>query len=495
MKKRILAILLSALLVMNISACNYEPNDNAQEETTTENSGTKDSSTNDAQNNNNANNENGLIQVSTYTTQNLVDTLQLSNAFSSVLKNEATIWDSTNSSFTYLNNFIIGSMEYAYVSALDLDEVNGNEVIVIESGEDVIILKEHEGMIYAWQYRHTALYNLRVDGTYNWSEQGGNIYGSAKLQFDGASKSSIELDRVEYNEKFYINEIEVTEEEFLTYAQSQDVAKETTQYLWKTGYETHSNAESNQVQNGESNKITLSEYQELVGCYVTTKSSENLKYLMTKDEEKIKVEHDTYDATFFYITTFQDGTECKTSISLSEGIRMPDIYCGFTSEQNGYVIIFNMEGYAVSPMDDIELACVLRTADGGKTWDKTEYSDFGVSNSREYISAACFFTENIGFFTARYTNTDHFGPRTYWTVNGGETWTSMPRLDIPNMLAPFGIGGDFSSEISDISVVDGTYTITVRICHGYSVMIDEETIYDIYIQYSSTDLVNWSPVS
>ena len=156
--------------------------------------------------------------------------------------------------------------------------------------------------------------------------------------------------------------------------------------------------------NNASNKITLSEYQELVGCYVTTKSSENLKYLITKDEEKIKVEHDAYDATLFYITTFQDGTECKTSISLSEGIRTPDIYCGFTSEQNGQVIIFNMEGYAVSPLDDIKLACVLRTADGGKTWDKTEYSDFAVSNSREYISAACFFTENIGFFTARYTN-------------------------------------------------------------------------------------------
>ena len=240
MKKRIFAMLLFALLATNISACNYEPNDNVQandnlkEEATTENSGTKDSSTNDAQNNNNANNETDLIQVSTYTTQNLLDTLQLSNAFSSVLKNEATIWDSTNSSFTYLNNLIIGS-EYAYVSALDLDEVNGNEVIVIESSEDVIILKEHEGMIYAWQYRHTALYNLRVDGTYNWSEQGGNIYGSAKLQFDGASKSSIELDRVAYNEEFYINEIEVSQDAFQVYVQNQMLAKEANRYLWNTG--------------------------------------------------------------------------------------------------------------------------------------------------------------------------------------------------------------------------------------------------------------------
>ena len=103
----------------------------------------------------------------------------------------------------------------------------------------------------------------------------------------------------------------------------------------------NSNTESNQVQNGKNSKITLSEYQELVGCYVTTKSGENLKYLMTKDEAKIKVEHDAFDATLFYITTIQEGAECKTSISLSKGVNTPDIYSGFTSEQNGYVIIFS----------------------------------------------------------------------------------------------------------------------------------------------------------
>ncbi|MBR2020336.1 MAG: hypothetical protein IKA05_08060 [Clostridia bacterium] len=258
-------------------------------------------------------------------------------------------------------------------------------------------------------------------------------------------------------------------------------------------FESFSNIKNDLAKND--NKMTLSKYQEMVGCCITTESDYNIQQLMSKDASKIKVEHKDYGSNLFDVTTFQDGAEYTTSISLSEGIKTSDIYCGFTDEQNGYVMIFHMEGYAVSPMDDIELACVLRTADGGKTWNKTEYSNFRVSNSREYISAACFFTEDIGFFTSRYTNTDHFGPRTYWTVNGGETWISMPRLDIPNMLAPFGIWGDFSSEISDVSVVDGTYTITVRICHGYSIMIDEETIYDIYIQYSSTDLVNWSLVS
>lgn len=248
------------------------------------------------------------------------------------------------------------------------------------------------------------------------------------------------------------------------------------------------NTENNQAQKG--NEMMLSEYQQLVGCYVTTESSNHIQQLMAKDELKIIVEHNGYGSNLFYITTFQDGVEYKTDISLSEGIRTPDIYYGFTSEQNGYVIIFHMEGVSISPMDDIELACVLKTADGGKTWDKVEYNDFRVANSREYILAACFFTENVGFFTARYCNTDHFGPRTYWTVDGGKTWTCMPRLDIPNVLAPFGISKDFSSEISDVTVVAGVYLVTVRICHGYSCTVDGKD--SIYIQFSSTDLENWT---
>ena len=248
-------------------------------------------------------------------------------------------------------------------------------------------------------------------------------------------------------------------------------------------------------QSENNKKITLGEYQELVGCRVTTESSENLKHLMTKDETKIKVEQEANGSNLFYITIFQDGIEYKTGIALSERIKTPDIYSGFTSQQNGYVIIFDMEGYSVSPMDDIELACILRTADGGKTWAKIEYNNFKVSNGREYISAACFFTEEVGFFTARYTDTDHFGPRTYWTVDGGKTWTCMAKLDMPHFLQPFGFPNDFSSEISDVELLNGVYTLTVRVCHGYSIEFAEETDCDIYIQYSSMDLLNWTLVS
>ena len=235
------------------------------------------------------------------------------------------------------------------------------------------------------------------------------------------------------------------------------------------------------------------DYQETNEYYIKRESSENLKHLMSKDKDKIKIEHEHYGSNIFYVTTFIDNSEYQTIISLSEGIRTPDIYFGFTSDSFGYVMIFNMEGYSVSSMDDIELACILKTSDGGKTWNSTEYEDFKVSNGREYISAACFFTDDVGFFTSRYTNTDHFAPRTFWTTDGGKTWTRMPKLDIPNVLDIFGIdGADFSTEVSDVTIEDNVYTITVRICHGYSLEIDGKQNSEIYIQYQSEDLNNWT---
>ena len=283
-----------------------------------------------------------------------------------------------------------------------------------------------------------------------------------------------------------------------------DSTEETTE---GTTEETTTEADTNSTFENESStapqddtptrNITLSELREKLGCYVTTTNKETIKKLMKKDADKIRVEHEGRSSNIFHITTFQNGTEYKTTISLSEGIRTPDIYYGFTNEQNGYVIIFHLEDYAISPMDDIELACLLKTTDGGKTWETTEYQDFRVTNSRQYITAAYFFTEEVGFFTARYHSTDHFELRTLWTVDGGKTWSRMPLLPKPNMMAPFGFKGDqahFATEVVDAELIDGVYVLTVEICSGSSYAIDGNKYSQMYIQFSSTDLENWTLV-
>ena len=227
-------MLLSALLVANMSACNLV-SENDVEETTI----TFEYTDTESLNIENTIHTSEKRLPPSYSTQELIEELQLPSLFASVLKNETKICCARDNFLDYLNNFILGGVvEYADVSVLDLDNNGVTEVIVLECGDRVIILKEHEGTVYAWQFRHTALYGLRVDGTYGWSEQAGQVYGTEKLQFDGYKMNPIELDRVEYNEKFYINEVEVTEEAFLTYVQNQEVAEAATQYWWKTDFET-----------------------------------------------------------------------------------------------------------------------------------------------------------------------------------------------------------------------------------------------------------------
>ena len=238
LKKRILTMLLSALLVANISACNYAPNKNVRKEvSTSENSSTGDLHTNKSLENNNINEEDNPTQP-LYTTQSLIDTLQLSSSFSSVLKNETKVLNTMDNSSTYLNDFIIGSMSHAYVSAIDLDENGTNEICVLEYGDTIILLHEYENVVYAYQYRHNALYNLLIDGTFSWNEQSGNIYGTDKLLFDGAQKNSVSLDRVEHNKKFYINEIEVSQKEYQLYIQNKKLAEKADRYLWETSWKT-----------------------------------------------------------------------------------------------------------------------------------------------------------------------------------------------------------------------------------------------------------------
>ena len=107
----------------------------------------------------------------------------------------------------------------------------------MEKGDTVITLREYDGTVYTWQFRHNALYYLRVDGTYNWNEQAGQLYGSSKLQFDGAKRDDVELYRVEFNERFYIGGTEVFAEEFKEYYDTAELAPKAVRYLWKTVFE------------------------------------------------------------------------------------------------------------------------------------------------------------------------------------------------------------------------------------------------------------------
>ena len=183
----------------------------------------------------------GNGQQKTYSTDELIAALNITDRLAMALKNEIKVYDTEYNSLRYLGNMAIyqeASWDDASVSAIAIDGNGRNNVVVLEHLDTVIMLREYETTVLAYKFRHHALYNLRIDGSYSWNAQAGTVYGSSKLQFDGTHVRSVELERVEddgtEHVKFYINGTEVTAEAFRAYCQNVSVVEKAVQYRWRT---------------------------------------------------------------------------------------------------------------------------------------------------------------------------------------------------------------------------------------------------------------------
>ena len=242
--------------------------------------------------------------------------------------------------------------------------------------------------------------------------------------------------------------------------------------------------------------VSISEISNKLNCKFLNQCGNNLERYQKSNRQRISAYQEKENSNVFHITAQHGETEYKSVLTLSSNYKIAETYSGFTSELEGYVIIINVTDYAISPTDAIELKCVLKTHDGGKTWEAYEYDSPMLIGSREYVSDACFITDKIGFCTARYYYTDDFSGRTFWTLDGGANWFSMATastIEFPDLSSALDRQIEYGTEIENLEIKDGACILTVRICQGYSYKFDGEST--LYIQYSSKDLVNWTLVS
>ena len=249
----------------------------------------------------------------------------------------------------------------------------------------------------------------------------------------------------------------------------------------------------------ETPNISLNELREKLGCYVATESTNYLQQLKEQDGRKIVAYTDgdcDCASNMLHIETKGSGFQYRYTILLSKVTNKSSEYYGnFINEKEGFLIVFNTYGAAVSPLPDIELHAILKTEDGGRSWQIIEeYQDYRVSNSRQYINSAFFFTNQIGFFTARYCTTDNGFLRTRWTFDGGKTWQQMPDIELPDIMGALGLSGkEYATEVTDANFADGVYTVTFRLCSGYSYLIDGEP-QSLFFTCTSTDFKTWELV-
>ena len=204
MRKRILAILLSALLVANVSACNYATDDNIQEEG-------KESTTVDTKN---------LYTGSESESALITDE---KSQMIAVEMYKETLYDFMNglNPFETVDWVLNGNPSFSF-AIVDMNGDGFPEVIVYNLdnlgnfGEHLVLhYVSGEPYLVTAQFGFRGMYNIMKDGTFAWNRRSGLEYGTGKLE--GNSLDYIELywirndgtDEVE----FFIGDQKVTLEE------------------------------------------------------------------------------------------------------------------------------------------------------------------------------------------------------------------------------------------------------------------------------------------
>jgi len=118
---------------------------------------------------------------------------------------------------------------------------------------------------------------------------------------------------------------------------------------------------------------------------------------------------------------------------------------------------------------------MFETTDGGKSWNQIATHTFHASARYEEIFK--FISPQVGIISFRDLGACEVWERTYFTVDGGLTWTQMSKL-------PHGEIAEWYSEIIDLEYVKDYdyYRLTVKASNYTS----------FQIQFWSKDLINWT---
>lgn len=181
------------------------------------------------------------------------------------------------------------------------------------------------------------------------------------------------------------------------------------------------------------------------------------------------------DSGLLTVRLFQKGSPDYTTVQTSvEPGYLEDIFCYFLSEEVGYLfgIGERIGGYDSGFVLDV----LLKTADGGRTWEQTAVQRSPVVNWHESVEFVKMLDEHVGILSGRcFANDFNFCERTFVTTDGGMTWSCLPRI-------PEFDEGYPEVHLEDLRREGGRYVLTVR--YG--------AIEYHFLSFYSTDLQAWT---
>ena len=146
-------------------------------------------------------------------------------AFDAVLKNEATliykIYNYPNTE-RYLQEIFNLTLSDAPLQALvDMDEDGIYEIVLTKAStydNDKILLRYYNGAVYGYSFGQSQMSQVYADGSFSWTNSDNDIgiseSGISRLSFDGTELKFKELLRTEHISRFYIEGVEVTQDEY-----------------------------------------------------------------------------------------------------------------------------------------------------------------------------------------------------------------------------------------------------------------------------------------
>ena len=158
------------------------------------------------------------------TTPNKGETVKVAEPFASVLNSTKSFYFENEGKSVLLSDYYKSIWK---LTSVDIDHDGNKEIAVMFGAEDgTLILWQHGGYVYGYEFSFRALYRINKDGTFLWNTNSGNTYGCSSIAFEGTKVKTTEVWRVEHNDGSFTNYIDnklVSQEQMNAFAQYRDL--------------------------------------------------------------------------------------------------------------------------------------------------------------------------------------------------------------------------------------------------------------------------------
>ena len=154
-------------------------------------------------------------------------TIQVAEPFASVLNSKKPFYFENEGKSVLLSDYY---KSFWKLTSVDIDHDGNKEIAVMfhgaGGGDGTLILWQHGGSVFGYEFGFRALYRINKDGTFLWNTDSGNTYGCSSIAFVGTEVKTTELWRVEHNDGSFTSYIDnklVSQEQMNAFPQYRDL--------------------------------------------------------------------------------------------------------------------------------------------------------------------------------------------------------------------------------------------------------------------------------